>query len=628
MPDLLNTSLTGLLAFQRALQVTSHNIANANTPGYSRQVPEFSTRVGSGAGNTYVGGGTQIATIRRIYDSLLGEQLQTSTTSQARFSALDSLAGRIDSLLADADTGLNTGLQSLFNAVQDVSNDPASIPTRQALIGEATGLANRFHMLDNRLGEFETEVNGRLSLAVDDINRIASAIADVNDQISRTNGAGQPPNDLLDQRDNYVLELSGLVSVSTIIQDDGSMNVFVGSGQSLVMSGNTVQLGVRGSEFDPTRVNIVIEGSGGAVPLDTSLTGGALGGLLEFRSRMLDPAQQSLGQTAVAFAQRLNEQHASGMDLRGNLGGALFAVDPPDVLYSSNNSGSGTASASVTDLGMLTGSDYLFEYDGAAYTLTRADNGQTIPMTGSGSAADPFVAEGISIEIGGAPVAGDRLMIRTGHGAAGSVQNLISDPRAIALAAPTRSQISNANIGDASISPATVVDASDPGLLASSVIEFTSPTNYSINGAGSFSYTDGDQIVINGSLVAISGVPAVGDKFTIEANYGASGDNSNGLLMANLQSVGVLDNGTISINESYGQLVASVGGATSQIQANLDAQNVVLANTQDAVMSKSGVNLDEEAANLIRYQQAYQAVAQVIAVTSTLFETLINATGR
>ena len=627
MPDLLNTSLTGMLAFQRALQMTSHNITNANTPGYSRQVAEFSTRIGGGSGQTYLGGGTQISVIKRMYDSLLVEQMRTAATGQARFSALNSMAGRIDTLLADADTGLSTGLQSYFNTMQDVGNDPGSIPIRQALLGEADGIAARFSTLDQRLETLESETNDRLVLAVDDINRLAANIADVNDQIALA-GVGAQPNDLLDRRDQLVLELSEYVSVSTTIQEDGAMNVFIGSGQSLVLGANVQRLGVRANEFDPTRMSVVYEGAAGTTPLDTSLSGGTLGGLLEFRTRMLDPSRQSLGQTAVAFVQQLNEQHRSGMDLRGNLGGDMFSIAPPTILYSGNNNGNGTAAATVSDLGEFTGADYILVYVGASYSLTRADTGQAVALTGSGSAADPFVADGIEIEVGGAPAAGDRIMIRTGHDAAGSVQNAISDPRELAIAAPTRAQAGNGNIGNATIGAATVVDSTDPALLNSAVIEFMSPTTYSINGAGSFTYTDGDPIIVNGSSVSISGVPAVGDQFTIEANYGASGDNSNALLLTNVQAMGALDNGAISINESYAQLVAGVGGTSHQIQAGLDAQNVVYTNAQDAVLAKSGVNLDEEAANLIRFQQAYQAAAQVVNVTKTLFDSLLNATAR
>jgi len=628
MSNILNVSLTGMLAFQRALAVTSQNIANVNTPGYSRQVAEFSTRLGAGSGANYVGGGTQVSSIKRIYDEMLGLQLQSSTTGQVRFSTLDTLASRIDVLLADADTGLNTSLQSFFNAAQDLSSDPASISIRQGLLGEASSLENRFEGLGQQLGQLETEVNVRMRSAVADVNRLADSIAKINGQIARFGAAEQAPNDLLDARDRLVLELSTQVSVSTNLQDDGTMSVFVGSGQSLVVGNDAQKLAVRGSEYDPTRMTVFYEGASGASSLESSLTGGALGGLLEFRGRMLDPAMQSLGQTAVAFATQFNEQHQAGMDLRGNLGAEFFAVDPPRILYSANNTGAGTATATVVELGDFTGANYILDFDGASYSLTRADTGEVFALGGSGSAADPFVAEGIEIVVGGAPAAGDSLMIRTAQDAATSIRNLISDPQSIAMAAPTRSQASFGNIGSATISAAAVVDRSDPALLNNAVIEFTSPTSYTINGAGNFTYVDGEEITVNGSSFAISGVPVAGDQFTLEANYGAAGDNSNGRLLIDIQSLGLLDGGTISINENYGILVSQVAGTTNQIKANLDAQNVVLRNTEDAMLANSGVNLDEEAAKLIQYQQAYQAVAQVVSVAQTLFDTLLNATRR
>tara|TARA_R110002049_G_scaffold54526_11_gene151759 strand:+ start:2992 stop:4878 length:1887 start_codon:yes stop_codon:yes gene_type:complete len=628
MPSILNTSLTGMLAFQRGLAVTSHNIANANTPGYSRQVVEYSSRLGTGIGNSYIGGGTQVASVSRVYDSILGEQLQSTTTAQARFSTLDDLASRVDSLLANSNTGLSGGLEKFFGAVQDVANDPASIPARQALLGEADSLAGRFQSLDQQFGNISSEVNSRVELAVNDINRLASSVADINNKIAVAGGIDRAPIDLLDERDRLVLDLSSKVSVNTALQSDGTMSVFIGAGQTLVIGSDVQELAVQRSEFDPTVVNVVYEGSSGSAPMDRSLTGGALGGLLEFRDSVLDPARQSLGQTATALVGEFNAQHASGMDLNGALGADFFAVAPPSVRYSSNNSGTGSVSADIGDLGALTGDDYLLEFDGAGYSLTNLNSGSSVAMTGTGTAGDPFVADGLEFVVSGAPAAGDKVLVHSTLDAAGSVRNLLSDPKAISMAAPTRASASIANLGAASISAATVVDVTDPGLLNTTQIQFTSPSTYSINGAGNFAYTDGDPIVVNGSEFTISGAPLTGDVFTIEANYGASGDNSNGLALAGIQSVGVLDGGTISINENHGRLIAAVGSATHQIQSNREAQDVLLSNAEDAMLSKSAVNLDEEAAKLIQYQQAYQAVAQVVSVANSLFESLLYATRR
>ena len=500
MPDPLSTALSGMLAFQRAIETTGHNIANVNTEGYSRQRTEFATREGQGSATGYIGSGTRIVTVRRIYDDIIGQQLQASTTSHARFEAMNDLAARLDSLLADPATGLNAQLTSFFNGVQDIANDPASLPTRQALLGEADGLVLRFTQLDRQLSSMDAEVSQRLAAAVGEINQLASSIAELNEKITvGTARTGQPPNDLLDQRDLLVRDLSRRVSVSTVMQDDGAMNVFIGSGQSLVIGSDARTLATQPGEFDPTRSEVAFVDSSGTTPIGNALTGGTLGGLLDFRSRMLDPARQSLGETAQALALTFNEQHASGMDLYGNLGGDFFSISPPTVLTSSNNAGSGTASATITDPGALAAGEYLLAYDGAGYSLTRADNGQAVAMSGSGTAGDPFTADGLAIVTGGAPAAGDRLLIRPAADTTASLARAITDPQAIAMAAPTRTSADLANLGNAQVSQPEVADRNDPGLLTTAVIEFTGPGTYSIDGAGAFAYTSGDPITINGS---------------------------------------------------------------------------------------------------------------------------------
>lgn len=629
MPDLLRTSVSGLLSFQRALDVTSHNVANANTPGYSRQVAEFSTLPGQGTGNGFIGSGVQITTIRRVYDSLLAGQQRTAVTGQARLDVMSGLAGQIDGLLSDGDTGLSPALQAFFNSVQDVANDPASLSAREALLGQADGFVQRIQGIDTRLRQIDTEVSGRLGQAVNDINRLAGSIADMNDRIILAQGqTGQPPNDLLDQRDLLIKRLSEQIGVTTVPQDDGAVNVFVGSGQTLVIGTEARELGVRPDEFDPTRLTIVYRDVGGDSPLDTGLTGGIVGGLLEFRTQVLDTARDSLGDTALALAMEFNDQHSRGADLRGALGGDFFGLNPPSVLNSSNNTGTGSVTAAIGDVGALTGTEYVLEFDGANFSLRDTDSNQAVIMTGSGTPADPFLAEGISLITAGAPAAGDQYLIRPSRDTVTSLSIEAPDAQSIAMAAPTRTRTGETNLGDASISSSAIVDVNDPDLLTTSVIQFINATTYSINGAGAFAYTSGDPITINGSRFEISGKPESGDQFTLEANLGGSGDNRNGLLLSGVQSNGILDGGTASINDNYGQLVADIGSAANQINSNLAAQNVILANIEQTVASKSGVNLDEEAAKMIQFQQAYQAMAQVVSLTSTLFDTLINAVRR
>ena len=629
MADLLSTGISGLLSFRRGLDTTANNIANANTPGYSRQVAQFDELPGRMGTVGYIGNGVQVTTIRRVYDQFLSLQLQSSLSGESRLATMDGLASQVDGLLADPQTGLSPRLQRFFDAVQDVSNDPSSVAARQALIGEAQNLVTRFDAIESRFRDLSTEVNGRLRESVNEINRLADSVATLNDEIvSASNRTGQPPNGLLDERDGLLRELAARVDISTVGQDDGAINVFIGSGQPLVLGIRAEELAAVPDEFDPTRLRVVYRTASGDTPLPEGSLGGAVGGLQDFRSQILDPARNALGQTALAVALSVNAQQAEGMDLNNALGGEFFSIEQPPVLTSQFNAGTGAASVAYGEVSAIQDTDYVLDFDGTNYALTRGDTGQAVPMTGTGTALDPFVADGLEIVVSGAPVAGDRLQILGARGAAGRLGVSISDPQAIAAAAPTRTRTDSANLGDATIGPSEIVDVGDPDLLTTAVVEFTSPTTYSVNGAGSFAYVSGDPIVVNGSRFAISGEPVAGDRFTLEANNGAGGDNRNAVRMAALQRDGILEGGTVSISNNYSGLVADVGNNVSQIKANLSAQSVVLQNIESDIASKSGVNLDEEAANLIRFQQAYEASAQIIAVTDTLFNTLLAAVRR
>lgn len=629
MADLLSTGISALNTFKRGLDNSANNIANANTPGYSRQIAELDELPGQTTPFGYVGSGVQVTTIRRAYDQFLALQLQNTVSGQARLDIMDSMATRVDGLLADPVTGLSPRLQGFFDAVQDVSNEPSSIAARQALIGEARNLVTGLNSIDGRLDALGSEVDARLEESVGEVNRLASSIARLNDEIvlaqNRTN---QPANGLLDERDQLLRQLAEKIDISTVVQDDGAISVFVGSGQSLVLNNRAEQLATTPDPFDPTRFRVVFRAPGGESPLADGTIGGEIGGLLDFRNQVLDSARSLLGQTALGLALSFNEMHSNGIDLNGNAGQAFFNIAPVDTRVASSNAGSGLATASIADVASLEDTDYLLTFDGVSYGLSRSDTGQAVTMTGTGTALDPFVADGLEIVVSGAPAAGDQIMILGTRGAASGIDLNVSDPREFAAAFPTRTRVGTGNIGNAAISSTDIVDVNDPGLLTTSTIEFLTPTTYSINGAGSFAYTSGDPIVVNGSRFTITGVPVAGDQFTLEANTGATGDNRNALLLGGLQTRGILDGGLVSVGDNYAGLVADVGNSVSQIRSNLSAQTILLDNIEADIASKSGVNLDEEAAELIRFQQAYEAAAQIIAVTNTLFDTLLGAVRR
>jgi len=630
MSNFLSTGISGLLAFQRAIDTISHNIANVGTEGYSRQRTEFMTRTPNPYANGMVGNGVDVSTIRRVYDDLIASQVRASSST---FSSMDTFAAymeRLNNLFADTDTGLTTTLQKFVNAMQDVANSPSSIPARQVLLSEARGLAERLRSYDAQLASYDRQIESQLESEAREISTLADGIAQLNVQISASYAVyQQPPNDLLDQRDRLIDELSTHIDVSTVPQSDGTVNVFIGTGQSLVVGGKASDMVTLTDPYDAGRhrMGLKLEG-GNAADITSSLTGGSLGGALEFRDQVLDPARNALGRISVALQSVVNEQHAAGIDLNGLPGGAFFDVGEVEVLNHASNTGNATFEVTRTDTGAITESDYYLEKTATGWSLRRDSDNAMVPLSGTGTAADPLTADGLSIVVSNTANTGDRFLIRPTRAAANGFEVMISDPAKIAAAAPIRTGAASTNTGTGTISPGKVVQADHPQLRSDVTIEFIDANTYSINGSGAYPYTSGEPIVYNGWQVEISGAPAAGDTFTVSDNTGGAGDNRNALALVQSLSSKVLDNGTASINDTTTRLVGNIGVTTRQIQASRDAQEVIRQESVDARNAVSGVNLDEEAANLLRFQQAYQAAAQLINVANSLFDSLLAATSR
>lgn len=630
MGDFLQTGISGLFAFRRAIDVTSHNIANVGTDGYSRQRAEFATRPASAYGNGYVGNGVQINGTTRSYDDLLAQNVRMASSS---FSNLDTYANyleKLSNLFGNTTTGITATMQKFANSLQDVANNPSSISARQVMLSEARGLAERIKNYDWQLKGFDTQVESSLRSEVSDINALSQNIAQLNQQISNAFALnGQSPNDLLDQRDRLLDDLSEHIDISTVKQADGAVSVFVGNGQSLVIGNTGNQFALTADPYDIDRHGVSLVTAGGTpVDITNSLKGGTLGGQLDFRDQVLDGARNALGRISVGLANVVNDQHHAGIDLNGALGGDFFNVGAVQALPRNANNGNAALAITRSDVSALTEGDYTLTRTALGWDLRRDDTGNTITLTGTGTAGDPLVADGLSIVVSGSASTNDSWQIRPNRAAAAGLSVAITDPAKIAAANAIKSGAASTNTGTGQITTPTVVDSANASLRNAVSIAFTSATTYTVNGAGSFTYTAGQPISINGWEVTISGAPAVGDIFTVGNNAGATGDNRNAQALYDSLNSKVLDGGSASINDISNRLIGNIGVMTQQAQSNRDAQGVVRQEALDSRDSVSGVNLDEEAANLLKYQQAYQAAAQLISVASTLFDSILAATRR
>jgi flagellar hook-associated protein 1 FlgK len=422
-------------------------------------------------------------------------------------------------------------------------------------------------------------------------------------------------------------ELAGKVGIDTVLQDDGSVNVMIGNGQSLVVGQTAMTLAAIPNPEDPTRLEVAYQLAGTNVVISNNLTKGDLGGVLNFRDQLLVPTRNELGRLAASMALSVNAQHRDGMDLDGALGADFFAVSDPHYSASAGNTGSLSLAYAPNNIGGLTGHEYRLSYDGANYVLydLTSSSSQTLGASGSG----PFSVDGLVITEGAAPNAGDTWSLQPTRYAARDIESVVTDPRKIAAAVPIKTKASLANVSNAAISPATVLNVNDASLLNPVTITFEDPpTTFQINGVGGNAYTSGADIDVNGWRVQISGAVQAGDTFTISSNAGGVGDNANAQMLAALQKSALMEGGTATYGQAYEQLIGKVGTQTRQADLSRKATGALLKDANDARQEVSGVNLDEEAADLLRFQQAYKAAAQVISAADDMFQALLSAVGR
>lgn len=635
MANIYNIGVSGLTAFQTRLATTGNNIANVNTEGYSRQSVDLATLPSQLSPTGYQGSGVTVSGIRRNYDDFIAGQLRSSISSSEEGDYLYTRAVQVDNVISDPAAGLSKVLGDFFNAVHDVASDPTSIPTRDVMLNQAGVLASRFQNLDDYFSELRTQANTDMASFAGEMNRLSTSIADLNARIQSSGNSGAaPPNDLLDQRDRLIDEMSKYVSITKVTQSDGQVNVFTGNGQALVLGARANTLEVSNSTLAADQRTLYLVGQNGSkVDLNGLISGGRLGGLLRFQKEVLNPAQDALGHVAIGLAHFFNQEHQTGMDLSGDLGTDFFSQAAPQLLGDSANAG--TATATFSDISQVQPEEYDLRYDGASWQLIRASDSQVVPMSGSGTAADPFIADGVAIVIGPGAAAGDRYLLRPTRAGAANMDVLITDPRDIAAADAIRTSALDSNTGTGAISAGDLVSRTGNTKLAAPITLTYDAVGmqYNISAGGSIPYDPATDSGSNATVTIaglgdftfkLTGNPANGDQLVLQDNTGGVGDNRNARLLASLQTKNVLSGSTASVTDAYASAVADVGTSTSRAENIRETQLKLMERAQANKDGVSGVNLDEEAANLVQFQQAYQASAQVIAAANTLIDTLLG----
>lgn len=641
MGSLLGIGVSAISTAQLNMLTTEHNISNVNTRGFHRQEAVQASNVPMSSGAGFVGSGAHVQTVRRMYGQFLDDQVSSASAQAQFYDTYHAEIKQIDDLLADPNTGLSPAVQSFFTSVNAVANSPTSVAARQSMLSGGETLAARFQSLYTRFDEIRNGINTQLDAQVTGINSYAAQVADLNQKIIDAQSINnQPPNDLLDQRDQIIGKLNEMVKTTVVKQSDGTYNLFIGSGQSLVTGTTAFSLALQNDPNDPTQKNVAYAIGGAYIPIPSASlqNGGALGGLLAFRNNSLNSAQNALGRVALGLAQTVNNQNRLGQDLNGVLGGNFFSIasTSPTIFNNSNNTGSASLTSTLSgNAGALTTSNYQVAYNGTNYSITDSATNTTASGLTSAQLITQLGNAGVTLAIAGAPNAGDQWLILPTRYGARDISVGITDPNKIAAAAPIRAAATTTNTGAASIDLGSVNPPLNANVQNQVRITFTGATTFNVSDvtlgstlATGVSYTSGSAISYNGWTVHISGTPASGDTFSVAANTGGIGDNRNAVALAALQTNNSLANNTAgapttTYQGAYAQLVSSVGNTTQQMQVNSTAQQTLLDNATQTQQQLSGVNLDEEAANLLRFQQAYQAAAKMIQIGSTLFDTIL-----
>jgi len=643
MSALMSIGKTAMYANYAALQTIGNNIANANTPGYSRQETQLSDAPSQFTGTGFFGKGVQVSTITRAYDQLLTQQAVASSSTAAADAARSEKLGQLEQVFPIGESGVGYAAGELLNSFVDVSNNPADASSRQVALSQAQELASRFRAAGDQLSNLQTGVSQDIKAQVANVNSLATQVAKLNLQIAALKGGGQPPNQLLDQRDQLVSQIAAIVNVTTIPADDGSLGVFIGGGQNLVLGANTNTIKAVPDPFDPAKMTLTMAEGGvnRQIPGD-SLAGGSLSGLLRFQNDDLTAANNLLGQMAAAISGAVNQQQSLGLDLGSppGAGAPVFSVGTPRALASSGNSGNAAIGIVIDDASKLQASDYTLAYDGANYTLTRNSDQSTVvgsPYSPAALAAGVQV-DGMTIQLtGGTPGVNDRFLLQPVGTAAQNMQTVLANPNGLAAASPFTGTLGVNNTGTATIASLAAVDPAYNGALGTT-ITFTSNTgnyNWSMsNGAtGSGTWTAGTPISLNGYALQLAGVPKSGDTLSVTPTVSVASNNGNALAFAHLADVGIVgatggsatSAKSMSITDAYASALADIGVRVQGGKTAASLSSAIASQAETARSNQSGVSLDEEAAKLIQFQQSYQAAAKILQVAQSVFDTLLQA---
>jgi flagellar hook-associated protein 1 FlgK len=631
---LLSIGASALDAAYTALQTTGNNIANANTPGYSREVTSFTPQISTSIGGMYLGTGVQVDAISRVYSNFLGQQTNVAQAAASQADSAATLTGQINGLFSNSSTGIGASIDNFFTQIQALTSNAGSAATRVTTLAAAQQMAGQFNGYYAQLQSMSQSTQEQIAGQISTVNTTVSQIASLNDQISLATASGQSPNSLLDERNQDILTLNQSIGVTTTTQSNGAIDLYLANGQPLLVGDKTYALTMGQNPANAQGIVVGTSNGSGINALDPNNSGGGtIGALLQFQSQTIPDVENQIGQLAVTLSSQMNALQTQGTDQIGVAGSNFFSTPTITTSAASTNSDAGTValSASYSDVTQLQASNYSLSVNNGSYTLTQLSNG-----TQTTYASLPITVDGMTLSLNGTPADGDSFYIQPTQFGAANISVALTDGSQIAAASPLQAALASTNAGSLAVSNLGLqaLPANPNAQLNDTVtLNFTSPTQFTYTDtttgvtSAAQTYTAGSPINVNGWSLTLTGAPANGDSVSVSPSGSGSADARNADLMAQLQSQGIVNGSTL--DQAYSGVVAAVGTLASTATTNQTSADAILQSATTAESSVSGVNLDEEASSLLQFQQQYQAAAQMITAANTIFTALltdVNAT--
>ncbi len=625
MSNLMRIGSSAMNAAYAQLQTTGQNIANAATPGYVRREVVLQ-EAGSASPQGWVGRGVDAVAVRRVYDDFLVRESVSSKAAASQDAARSESLARLDRLFSDPATGMGAAFDDLVGAFADLASRPADPSTRSAVLARADAFSGRAVSLDGRLVELRDSAQAQMQGEVAKANDTLAALATLNKRLGEARGSAGEPAALLDQRDKLLSDLNATLRANATLNRDGTVTLTTQRGEPLVVGAAASRIALSADSLDPSKLAIsLVRGNGVTLPMDGAEVGGRLAGLMRFATQDIDAARLELGRIVASVAGSVNAVQGRGLDATGQPGQPMFALGTPVAAPASGNAGAAQFSVALDDASALQPTDHELSWDGTQYSLKRLSDGSVRTLAGL-----PATVDGLRLSsTGGAPAAGDRFLIRSASAFASGARSMLASADRVATASPVAAEAGASNGGDLRAA-ALDVETLGPATAGTVTIRFTGPNTFDVTGPGTndptgLPYTPGMRLSFNGWSMKLEGTPAAGDTLRVGPTVNPGADNRNARALQALGDAAIVDGRKVV--DRYAALVGDIGLRTQSAQASGDMSRRIHEDAEQARTAMSGVNLDEEAARLLQYQQAYQAAAKVVATANEMFRALLEAAG-